>query len=49
MTCPTCGSDKKELRKLVQLHGDELCPNCQWDKCTDDWHEDSGDTQHDSY
>lgn len=36
--CSTCHSDKKELRKLVQLPGDEHCPNCQWDKCTDDWH-----------
>ena len=38
-TCPTCGSEKRELRKLVQ---DDTCleyggPSL-WDRCTDDWH-----------
>lgn len=38
MKCPTCGSEKKAVRKLVQLPDDEYCPNVQWDKCTDPWH-----------
>jgi len=37
--CPKCESDQPEVRKLVQLPGDEYCPNQQWDKCTDNWHE----------
>jgi hypothetical protein len=37
--CPTCGSDKRDTKKLVPLPDEELCPDRQWYTCDDTWHE----------
>jgi len=39
MSCPTCESPVKHVKRLVKLPGDELCPNEQYDPCTDPWHD----------
>ena len=40
--CPTCGGDKKEIRKLTHIPGSgesDLAPVSLWDPCWDTWHE----------
>ena len=39
--CPTCGSVKKEVRKLTHIPGtgeSDLAPVALWDPCWDTWH-----------
>jgi hypothetical protein len=41
MPCPTCDSEKKEVRKLTHIPGtgeSDLAPVALWDPCWDTWH-----------